>query len=115
MYQNAAEVIALALLNIVCAILGGLEVMDGKRWLAVLKSVIQQDPSIDVTTTYLQTAYYLEIVLTVLLILFALVFAYVSYEVVREFGWVIYKKIGPDVAVQSKSFCCYSERLSTSI
>lgn len=76
--------------------------MDGKRWLAVLKSVVNQDPSLGVTTTYLQTAFYLEIVLTVLLILFALVFAYVSYEVVREFGWVIYKKIGPDVAVQSE-------------
>ncbi|ORY89964.1 hypothetical protein BCR43DRAFT_499769 [Syncephalastrum racemosum] len=98
-YQNAAEVIALAMLNVICAVLGGLEVMDGRRWLKYLRQV-NADYDLSLTTTPLQIAYYLEIALTTLLAVFAVVFAYVSYMVVREFGWVIYKKIGPDVSIQ---------------
>lgn len=76
--------------------------MDGQRWLDRLDLLnTNYDLTIDVTP--LQTAFYIEIVLTVVIILYALVFAYVSYLVVKEFGWVIYKKIGPDVVVQSKT------------
>ncbi|KAI9012529.1 hypothetical protein CLU79DRAFT_406742 [Phycomyces nitens] len=80
--QNAAEVIALAAMNVVCALLGALEVID----------VFSTKP--------LEIAFYLEITLTILLTLFAIGFAYLSYEVVREFGWVIYKKIGANIEIQ---------------
>ncbi|KAI9495108.1 hypothetical protein BDB00DRAFT_882586 [Zychaea mexicana] len=98
-YQNAPEVIALAVLNVICSILGGLEVMDGKRWLSRIEQ-INSDYNLDISVSFIRIATYLEIALTVLLVLFALSFLYVSYMVVREFGWVIYKKIGPDVGVQ---------------
>ncbi|KAI7852105.1 hypothetical protein BDC45DRAFT_196534 [Circinella umbellata] len=98
-YQNAPEVISLAVLNVICAILGGLEVLDGKKWLFNIKS-LNQKYNLDISTHFLQTAVYLQIVLTVLLVLFAIAFLYVSYMVVREFGWKIYKKIGPDVEIQ---------------
>ncbi|KAI8136799.1 hypothetical protein BJV82DRAFT_385199 [Fennellomyces sp. T-0311] len=98
-YQNAPEVIALAVLNVICAILGGLEVMDGKRWLGRIGN-INDTYDLTISVAPLRIAYYLEIVLTVLFVVFALTFVYVSYMVVREFGWVIYKKIGPDVGVQ---------------
>ncbi|KAI7883642.1 hypothetical protein K492DRAFT_175272 [Lichtheimia hyalospora FSU 10163] len=98
-YQNAAEIIVLAILNGICAILGGLQVMDGQRWLDRLDR-LNTDYDLTIDLTPLQTAFYIEIVLTVVIILYALVFAYVSYLVVKEFGWVIYKKIGPDVVVQ---------------
>lgn len=76
--------------------------MDGQRWLDRLDR-LNTDYDLTIDTTPLQTAFYIEIVLTVVIILYALVFAYVSYLVVKEFGWVIYKKIGPDVVVQSKT------------
>lgn len=77
--------------------------MDGRRWLKFLRQV-NAEYDLSLTTTPLQIAYYLEIALTTLLAVFAVVFAYVSYAVVREFGWVIYKKIGPDVSIQSKQY-----------
>ncbi|KAI9247181.1 hypothetical protein BDA99DRAFT_543027 [Phascolomyces articulosus] len=99
-YQNAPEVIALAVLNVICAVLGGLEVLDGQKWLGRLSDYNIKYSYLNIDTHYLQVAYYLQITLTVLLVLFALSFVYVSYMVVREFGWVIYKKIGPDVGIQ---------------
>lgn len=100
-YQNAAEVIALAVMNLACAILGALEVIDGKRWLKTLTD-IKVKHSIPIITTPIQTAYYVEIALSICVGLYAILFAYLSYAVVREFGWVIYKKIGADLAIQRK-------------
>ncbi|KAL0095027.1 hypothetical protein F4703DRAFT_1902629 [Phycomyces blakesleeanus] len=97
--QNAAEVIALATMNVMCALLGALEVIDGRRWLSTLRHM-NEVQGIAFATKPLEIAFYLEITLTVLLTLFAIAFAYLSYEVVREFGWVIYKKIGADVEIQ---------------
>jgi hypothetical protein len=103
--QNAAEVIALAFLNLACAVLGALEVVDGKRWLNTLSSV---DPDHNIFTSVepLRIAYYLEIALSICVGHYAIVFAYLSYAVVREFGWVIYKKIGADISIQRR---CYAE------
>ncbi|KAI9366523.1 hypothetical protein BD770DRAFT_376393 [Pilaira anomala] len=98
-YQNAAEVIALAVMNLACAIFGALEVIDGKKWLRTL-SEIRDNHQIPIITTPIQTAFYVEIVLSIMVGLYALVFAYLSYAVVKEFGWVIYKKIGADIAIQ---------------
>lgn len=88
-------------MNLACAILGALEVIDGKRWLKTLTD-IKVKHSIPIITTPIQTAYYLEIALSVCVGLYAILFAYLSYAVVREFGWVIYKKIGADLAIQRK-------------
>ncbi|KAI9321770.1 hypothetical protein BX666DRAFT_2023862 [Dichotomocladium elegans] len=98
-YQNAAEVIVLAILNGICAILGGLEVMDGKRWLNRIQNLSDEN-HLNINVHPLQVAVYLEIALTVLQVLYAIIFAYLSFRVVKEFGWVIYKKIGPDVLIQ---------------
>ncbi|KAG2206131.1 hypothetical protein INT47_003780, partial [Mucor saturninus] len=98
-YQNAAEVIALAVMNLACAIFGALEVVDGKRWLKTLTE-IKTKHSVPIITTPIQIAFYLEIALSIVVGLYAIVFAYLSYAVVKEFGWVIYKKIGADIAIQ---------------
>lgn len=100
MYQNAAEVIALAVLNTICILIGGLEVMDARRWL----SRLDQNYRFPIRLVPLRIALYLEIAMTVVQVVFALIFIYLSYAVVKEFGWVIYKKIGPDVVMQSKWF-----------
>ncbi|KAI8979146.1 hypothetical protein BDF20DRAFT_482301 [Mycotypha africana] len=98
-YQNAVEVTALSIMNIVCAILGALEVVDGKRWLNMLNT-LKIKHALPIITTPIQTAYYIEIVLSSCLTAFALAFTYLSYAVVKEFGWTIYKKIGADLSIQ---------------
>jgi hypothetical protein len=53
-------------------------------------------------TEPLHRALTVEIVLTVLLGLFSLTFGVLSFKISREFGWMIYKKIGADQAVKRK-------------
>ncbi|KAI9299442.1 hypothetical protein BJ944DRAFT_172376 [Cunninghamella echinulata] len=91
--QNAAEVFVLGVFYILCAILGGLQISDSERWIEKLI-----DASISVSP--LRVALTVEIALTVLLALFAISFTFVSYKIMAEFGWVIYKKIGADIAIQ---------------
>lgn len=86
-------------MNLACAILGALEVVDGKRWLTTLND-IKFKREIPIITTPIQIAFHVEIALSIFVGLFAILFAYLSYAVVREFGWVIYKKIGADLAIQ---------------
>ncbi|KAI7869986.1 hypothetical protein BDF14DRAFT_221055 [Spinellus fusiger] len=93
-------------MNIICALLGALEVIDGRKWLLKLR-YMNSVKSISFSTQPLQMAVYFEIALSVLLALFAIGFAYLSFEVVKEFGWAIYKKIGADVDIQSKSKACF--------
>ncbi|ORZ14549.1 hypothetical protein BCR42DRAFT_329606 [Absidia repens] len=92
--QNAAEVCVLAILYVLCAILGGLQIMDSQRWMDKLKDTSE------ISLAPLQTALTVEIVLTVLLGLFSLSFGFMSYKMTGEFGWMIYKKIGADQAVK---------------
>ncbi|KAI9478408.1 MAG: hypothetical protein EXX96DRAFT_570764 [Benjaminiella poitrasii] len=98
-YQNAAEVITLAIMNFACAIFGALEVIDGKRWLTILTD-IKTKYKIPIIIAPIQIAYHVEIALSICVGLYAVLFAYVSFAVVREFGWVIYKKIGADISIQ---------------
>ncbi|KAI8384753.1 uncharacterized protein BYT42DRAFT_492758 [Radiomyces spectabilis] len=92
-YQNTAEILALAILNVICAILGALEVVDGNKWLNLLKNT-------GYSTMPLSVAEKIEIALSVMIMLFAVILAYLSYEMSRQFGWNIYKKIGADVQIQ---------------
>lgn len=91
--------IALAVMNLACAIFGALEVIDGKRWLGTLTE-IKNNHRIPIITTPIQVAFYLEIVLSIVVGLYAILFAYLSYAVIKEFGWVVYKKIGADISIQ---------------
>ncbi|CAO3634061.1 unnamed protein product [Cunninghamella blakesleeana] len=92
-YQNTAEILALANINIICAVLGALEVVDGNKWLVRLA---QTRHSIEP----LALAQKLEIVLAAVILIFACIIAYLSYQMSRQFGWNIYKKIGADVRIQ---------------
>jgi predicted transcriptional regulator of viral defense system len=87
--------LALSILNVICAILGALEIVDGNKWLTRLKTT-------NYSTEPLELAEKLEIALSVVIMAFACTLAYLSYEMSRQFGWNIYKKIGADVQVQSK-------------
>ena len=79
-----------------CAILGALEVVDGVKWLNLLKTT-------SYTYIYLETAEKIEIALSVTILAFAVVMSYLSFQMSKQFGWNIYKKIGADVRIQSKS------------
>ncbi|KAG2208908.1 hypothetical protein INT47_011048 [Mucor saturninus] len=92
-YQNTAEILVLAVLNCLCAILGALEIVDGVKWLNLLKKT-QYD------TTPLAVAEKIEIGLAIAILGFAIAMAYLSFEMSKQFGWNIYKKIGADVRIQ---------------
>ncbi|CAO3633780.1 unnamed protein product [Cunninghamella blakesleeana] len=92
-YQNTAEILALSVLNVICAILAALEVVDGNKWLSRLSRT-------RLPTHPLELAEKLEIALSVVVMGFACALAYLSYEMSRQFGWNIYKKIGADVQIQ---------------
>jgi predicted transcriptional regulator of viral defense system len=85
----------LAVLNCLCAILGALEIVDGVKWLNLLEET-------HYSIIPLATAEKIEIALAVIILAFAIVMAYLSYEMSKQFGWNIYKKIGADVRIQSK-------------
>ncbi|CAO3694100.1 unnamed protein product [Umbelopsis ramanniana] len=91
-YQNTAEILALAVLNGFCALLGAFEIVDGVLWIKRIGS--------DVNVVPLSIARNIEIGLTCAILLFACVFAYLSLAMVRQFGWNIYKKIGADIRIQ---------------
>lgn len=95
MYQNTAEILALAFLNVVCAVVAAAQVVDGVKWLNLLSDT-------KYTTQPLLAARNLEIALSVIILLFACAMSYLSYEMSRQFGWNIYKKIGADVQMQSE-------------
>ncbi|KAI8072805.1 hypothetical protein BC940DRAFT_291677 [Gongronella butleri] len=92
-YQNTAEILALANINIICAILGALEVVDGNIWISKLADTHYE-------LDFLYTASKLEICLSVVILIFACALAYLSYQMSRQFGWNIYKKIGADIKIQ---------------
>jgi hypothetical protein len=94
-------VVALAVMNLACAILGALEVVDGRRWLTTLNN-IKLKHEIPIITTPIQIAFYVEIALSICVGLFGILFAYLSMQLVKELGWVIYKKIGADLDIQRK-------------
>lgn len=77
--------------------MGAVEVVDGAKWLRLLKST---------TSPYfhLEIAEKIEIALSVTIMAFAIVMCYLSFEMSKQFGWNIYKKIGADVRIQSKYF-----------
>jgi hypothetical protein len=81
-----------------CAVLGALEVVDGNKWLTLLKLT-------HYSTTPLAMAEKIEIALSVSIMSFAVVMSFLSYQMSKQFGWNIYKKIGADVQIQSKMIC----------
>ncbi|CAO0792040.1 unnamed protein product [Mucor circinelloides] len=92
-YQNTAEILALAILNVLCSILGALQVVDGVKW---LDRLLHTSYSVDA----LAMAEKIEISLSVVILTFAVIMSFLSYQMSKQFGWNIYKKIGADVQIQ---------------
>jgi len=91
-YQNTAEILALAVLNGFCALLGAFEIADDVIWINRIGTSVNVVP--------LSVARNIEIGLTCAILLFACIFAYLSLAMSRQFGWNIYKKIGADIRIQ---------------
>jgi hypothetical protein len=75
--------------------MGALEVVDGVKWLNLLKFT-------KYSTDLLSMAEKIEIALSVAIMTFAVIMSFFSYQMSKQFGWNIYKKIGADVQIQSK-------------
>jgi hypothetical protein len=70
-------------------------VVDGVKWLNNLNQT-------SYSTFPLRLAEKIEISLSVAILTFALIMSFLSYQMSKQFGWNIYKKIGADVQIQSK-------------
>ncbi|KAI9475985.1 MAG: hypothetical protein EXX96DRAFT_284404 [Benjaminiella poitrasii] len=92
-YQNTAEILVLAVLNCLCAILGALEVVDGAKWMKLLSQT-------HYSTEPLDRAEKMEIALAIVILAFAMAMSFLSFKMSKQFGWNIYKKIGADVRIQ---------------
>jgi hypothetical protein len=75
--------------------LGALEVVDGNKWLTKLADTHYSIEPLNIAEK-------LEICLSVVILIFACVMAYLSYQMSRQFGWNIYKKLGAQLSIQSK-------------
>ena len=73
------EVIALAVINMICPILGGVQIIQSKKTISTIQGA---------SVFHLNIVYYLAIVVAALLGVFSCIFFYLSYMVVREVGWV---------------------------
>ncbi|KAM3578879.1 hypothetical protein VKS41_008672 [Umbelopsis sp. WA50703] len=89
--QNVAEVLAIFAFNLICGVLGALEILDNHLWITRLQK------SMDVSV--LKVAEKIEIALAVILPLLAVVFALPTYKIVKQLGWTRYKKIGADLSI----------------
>jgi hypothetical protein len=78
--------------------LGALQVIDGVKWLDRLR----QAPYSTYSTDPLEKAEKIEIALSVTILTFAIIMSFLSYQMSKQFGWNIYKKIGADVQIQSE-------------
>lgn len=85
----------MANINIICSILGALELADGNKWIMKLKDTHYSIEPLDLAEK-------LEIFLSVVIVIFACAMAYLSYQMSRQFGWNIYKKLGAQLSIQSK-------------
>lgn len=79
----------------ICAVFGAAEIVDGSKWLNKIISY-----GIDVAP--LKVAEKTEIALTVLILVFAIAFVFLSWKMYQQFGWNIYKKLGADISLRGK-------------
>lgn len=74
--------------------------VDGVKWLHnLLKTPYSTDP--------LAKAEKIEIALSVTIMTFAIIMSFLSYQMSKQFGWNIYKKLGADVKMQSNATILY--------
>lgn len=88
--QNVVEIIAIAIINALCTVAAAIQISDNAKWINMFGS------SNRVNYGDLVIAQKVEIALTVMVVLFAMVFGYLSYWLSGELMWKIFKKLGAD-------------------
>ncbi|RUS22076.1 hypothetical protein BC937DRAFT_90488 [Endogone sp. FLAS-F59071] len=88
--QNVVEIIAIAIINALCTVAAAIQISDNSKWISMFGS------SDRVNYGDLVIAHKVEIALTVMVVLFAIVFGYLSYRLSGELMWKIFKKLGAD-------------------
>ncbi|RUS32281.1 hypothetical protein BC938DRAFT_475861 [Jimgerdemannia flammicorona] len=91
--QNTVEIIAIAVINGLCAVVGVVQAADSAKWINYITAL-----KLDISD--LTTGEKIEIAQTTFVFLFAGFSAFVSWKLYQSFGWNIYKKIGADLDVQ---------------
>ncbi|CAG8632847.1 285_t:CDS:2 [Ambispora leptoticha] len=108
--QNTIQMIAIAVINYVCALLGIGQIFETLRWRKQLKDNIDAArasctpeqrnlPDADIIS--------FEVPLVAVLLIFGTALGFLAFKLYQQFGWNIYKRIGADLRTQCKHRNCF--------
>ncbi|RUS17222.1 hypothetical protein BC937DRAFT_90248 [Endogone sp. FLAS-F59071] len=97
-YHNTIQLIASTLINLLCAAFGVIQILESQKWLARVQEIVIAFQITDVQL-YLQVKW-IELALTLVMMAFALTLIFMAYKVYKQYGWVIYKRIGANITMQ---------------
>ncbi|OZJ03061.1 hypothetical protein BZG36_03780 [Bifiguratus adelaidae] len=98
--QNLIQLIAYTVLEFFCAVFAFVETLETKRWLDSINGINAQYGT-NADGTHLSFAMSFEIALLIIMFVFSLIFGYLAWQLSKEFGWIVYKRIGADVQLQN--------------
>ncbi|RUS32092.1 hypothetical protein BC938DRAFT_476316 [Jimgerdemannia flammicorona] len=97
-HHNTIQLTTSSLINLLCAVFGVVQILESQKWLGRVQEIIDSFQLRDVDP-FMQ-AKWIEIVLTFVMIVFALFLMFLAYKLYRQYGWLIYKRIGANIAMQ---------------
>ena len=104
--QNTIEIIGLGVINILLLLFAVIQVFQSTKWRNRVNSQLDKDRQTYLLTNLPielpKTVIGMEVVLVLVLLVFAAASVYLGYRLYRQFGWNIYKKIGANIQMQSK-------------
>ena len=104
--QNTIEIIVIGIINILLLLFALIQIFQSTKWINRVNGQLDQDRLVSPTFKFPdkipKTVISFEVVLVLVLLVFAAASVYLGYRLYRQFGWNIYKKIGANIQMQSK-------------
>jgi len=103
--QNTIEIIVIGIINILLLLFALIQVFQSTKWINRINEQLDKDRSTygvlnDLPGDLSKSVIKVEIVMVLVLLLFAVASVYLGYRLYRQFGWNIYKKIGANIQMQ---------------
>ncbi|CAG8581460.1 9596_t:CDS:2, partial [Paraglomus occultum] len=103
--QNTIEIIVIGIINILLLLFALIQVFQSTKWINRINEQLDKDRTVSPALANLpdnlpKTVIKVEVVLVLVLLVFAIASVYLGYRLYRQFGWNIYKKIGANIQMQ---------------
>jgi len=102
--QNTIEIIVIGIINILLLLFALIQIFQSTKWINRVNGQLDQDRLVSPTFKFPdkipKTVISFEVVLVLVLLVFAAASVYLGYRLYRQFGWNIYKKIGANIQMQ---------------